>query len=323
MHDASRFEEWMRSHEKDMKLINGFVQSLKGFDSFSEVSKFLSQVLKDYNFRREEVASFISRSIDLETGKPTLIREKNGFFLARETLIQYAIELSLNNREIIVQAHCKKCNSEDHQLLKVTSEQIKINYSKNKFPAIFLLDPIIVNGEIDGTQVPIWVHIDKNRRLRKSERNIILDNGFSLLEIVLTPQNVNGEFVCLWGITKCIHCQSPVPISDSPHQPLNKIESVQEEQVQSQRKPTGRERKIEKLEELLNKPIPFGEYAGKPFRWLIGFKESYLEKLLRESDPEEELMDFLKQIAKLANEVDFDGFPDLLGLSKLIERSTR
>ncbi|RMG32538.1 MAG: hypothetical protein D6732_13265 [Methanobacteriota archaeon] len=321
MNDTSRFEDWAKAYEKDMRLINGYVQSLKLLSTFEEVTDFLAEVSKDYKFRRQEVASFFGKTVDLETGKLKLIREKNGFFIVRETLLQFLQDIAYSEKELKVSIKCVECGSKKEISVKLAvTNRIRINVDTKTFPSTVAFDPIIEQVDIEGETRNLWIHIDKHRKLRKAERHQIMTNGFILAEMALATKDKRGKIGLFnfWGIDTCKECNigqivesKDIPVS------LMKLESETSEETKQKE----RRKKMEELDNLLEMKMPFGEYSGKPFRWLIGFKEQYLYKLLVEMDPNEELRDFLKRIYDLAEQLDFDGYPDLLGLKRLLERS--
>ena len=303
-----------------MKLINGFVQSLKLRSSFHEIVDFLAGVSKDYKFRRQEVSSFIGKTIDLDSGKKKLIREKNGFFLVRETLLEFLKHLSLSDNVLTCRFACKYCGKEKEAIFDFTEQSVfSINNDRGICSQVVLFDPIVENVIIDGKVQNLWIHLDKQRRLRNSERTAILSRGYILVEMILTSRKKGGDFgdAKLWGVEQCVQCRSASQL-EKPQ--INQESDIKLKEIENSQIDE-REQKMKELNLLLERKIPFGDYSGKPFRWLIGFKEHYLEKLLVEMDPEEELRDYLVRVQALAEELEFDGYPDLLALKSLLERT--
>ncbi len=320
MSHQNRIEDWVKEVEQDKKLINAFTSTMRGLKDFGDMMTFLSSVTREYRFRRENVASFFVKTRDPETQKRKLVREKNGFYLSREVLENYFSELKFAGTLFTLVGKCMECKTSHEFEISLTDSVIEINYEPK--PSVLKFDLIITNAEINGEKGVLWVHLDKNRKLRQSERDELFLNKSSLLEIYLGDAIKNRyNFI---SIVPCHLKKERETKNEGSMEETSMMEKssviIEHDDLKMDDDQFDLKNTFQKLDALLSRTFPYGTFAGKPMRWIIGFKPYYLEKVLKEQDPESELYDYLNEIVKLAEIVDFDGYPDLFDLRALLKR---
>ncbi len=314
----SALDQWVKDMELNDKLVTAFFQQVKHMESLRDVILYLREVLVDYKFKRVATSMFVSVAMDYETNRKKLTKERNGFFLARSVLIRY-FEYCIDTRQkIILASSCIDCNAIVDTT--VILDRFVTEQTPESFGIIFNHDFLIASEED-----LILVHIDKKRKLRLQEREMATKSNISILEILISPSVTFRDAFdheMPYKFHRKVHC-AKCSSADDNGRTMETVQLKSDTKIVESSSETVDGLEVAKIQEKIKKkldqPIRFGEYAGKSFLWLVGFKLSYVRKLLLEMDPEQELLDYFKEVVGLGAQIDFDGFPELIDMQRLIK----
>ena len=303
-----------------LKSLRNSLSSIIEFDKFII---HLQQTLIGFQFKRSDKQSFIQK---LKVNNELRIdKQLNGYFIAKLAIYFELHQRIEQKRKLIILHSCSSCQNQFKWNILNTVNSIKFSSLKQN---LFGNDLELQSSD----RSEIFIFLTTTGKLGNIKTQRLLKMGTKIIELHINRNDSDSSRLINYsGFTpNCPSCNNFTHSEKKSHKdikypsevlkkiPLFALQSLPPatKHIQSAESPNPKIIR-EELNSWLKSRVKDGKYQFKTLKWILTFDHYYFVKLAKKQGSEYQQSVF--ELLSLAQQINFEGFPELQELSQILE----